>query len=103
MKKTLLYITAFGFLILLSCSGNVRNRGNNGSGLVNFDHLYHLYTKVIMENGTEAGVINIYSEYPDYHFVIEPKEGFTCVDDVARGIVLLSKQQDVESPPENSH
>ncbi len=102
MKKTLLHITAVGFLFLFSCSTNVKNRDNNeSSGLVNLDHLHHLYTKATMKNGTEVGVLNIYSEYPDYHFVIEPKEGFTCVDDVARGIVLLSKQQDVKSQPEN--
>ncbi len=101
MKKTLFHITAVGLLILFSCSTNVRNRDNNESGLVNLDHLRHLYTKVTMKNGTEVGVLNIYSEYPDYHFVIEPKEGFTCVDDVARGIVLLSNQHDIESQPDN--
>ncbi|MCK5839339.1 MAG: hypothetical protein KAG99_05790, partial [Bacteroidales bacterium] len=101
MNKTLLHITAVGFLLLFSCSGSVRNHNDNESGLVNLDHLRYLYTKATMKNGTEVGVINIYSEYPDYHFVIEPKEGFTCVDDVARSIVLFSKQHDIESHPEN--
>ena len=32
----------------------------------------------------KVGIVHIYSEYPDYEFEIEPKEGFTCVDDVAR-------------------
>lgn len=36
-------------------------------------------------------VVNIYSEYPNYTYAIEPAEGFACVDDVARAIVMLSE------------
>jgi len=57
---------------------------------INFDHFDHLY-KEIDFNGEKVGIVHIYSEYPDYEFEIEPKEGFTCVDDVARAIVMLSK------------
>lgn len=57
---------------------------------INFDHFNHLY-KEIKFNGKEVGIVHIYSEYPDYKFEIEPKEGFTCVDDVARAMVMLSK------------
>ncbi len=58
--------------------------------LINFDHFNHLY-KEIEFNGKKVGIVHIYSEYPDYEFEIEPNEGFTCVDDVARAIVMLSK------------
>jgi hypothetical protein len=57
---------------------------------INFDHFDHLY-KEIDFNGKKAGIVHIYSEYPDYEFEIEPKEGFTCVDDVARAVIMLSK------------
>jgi len=57
---------------------------------INFGHFNHLY-KEIDFNGEKVGIVHIYSEYPDYEFEIEPKEGFTCVDDVARAIVMLSK------------
>ena len=57
---------------------------------INFDHFNHLY-KEIDFNEKKVGIVHIYSEYPDYDFEIEPKEGFTCVDDVARAIVMLSK------------
>jgi hypothetical protein len=58
---------------------------------VNLDHFEHLFTEIEV-GGKTVGVINIYSEYPDYAFAIEPAEGFACVDDAARAIVMLSGQ-----------
>jgi hypothetical protein len=87
-KKNILAIIVI-LLTLVSCTRNkkaVSVLKNN----INFDHFNHLY-KEIDFNGKKAGIIHIYSEYPDYKFEIEPKEGFTCVDDVARAIVMLSK------------
>ncbi|MFZ1808863.1 MAG: hypothetical protein WAU36_16650 [Cyclobacteriaceae bacterium] len=57
---------------------------------VNFQHFDHLYKEIVL-NGKEVAIIHIYSEYPNYEFEIEPHEGFTCVDDVARALVMLSK------------
>ncbi|WP_299672088.1 hypothetical protein [uncultured Polaribacter sp.] len=57
---------------------------------INFSHFNHLY-KEIRFNEKKVGIIHIYSEYPNYEYAIEPNEGFTCVDDVARAIVMLSK------------
>ncbi|RLD27348.1 MAG: hypothetical protein DRI75_09725 [Bacteroidetes bacterium] len=57
---------------------------------INFSHFNHLY-KEIKFNGKEVGIVHIYSEYPEYEFEIEPNEGFTCVDDVARAVVMFSK------------
>ena len=62
-----------------------------GPATVNFEHFDHLFTE-IEADGKFMAVINIYSEYPDYAFAIEPAEGFACVDDAARAIVLLSNQ-----------
>lgn len=56
---------------------------------VNFAHFDHLYAERDL-GGERVGILHIYSEAPDYRFAIEPREGYTCVDDVARGIVLLS-------------
>jgi len=81
----------FTFIItVLSLSACDNQYGDNACHLINLNHLKHLYTEVTLENGHEAGVINIYSEYPDYIFAIEPNEGFSCVDDVARTLVFLS-------------
>ncbi len=53
------------------------------------DHFDHLYAERDM-GGERVGILHIYSEAPDFRFAIEPREGYTCVDDVARGIVLLA-------------
>jgi hypothetical protein len=65
----------------------------NETLLINDAHLNYLYKEVSLPNGREAAIIHIYSDYPDYSFDIEPKEGFTCVDDVARAIVFLAGEQ----------
>lgn len=56
---------------------------------VTFAHFDHLYAERDL-GGERVGILHIYSEAPDYRFAIEPREGYTCVDDVARGIVLLA-------------
>jgi uncharacterized protein YyaL (SSP411 family) len=48
----------------------------------------HLYDVVDLPGNLCGGVVRIYSEYPDYEFEIEPNEGFTCVDDVARAMMI---------------
>jgi hypothetical protein len=55
---------------------------------VNIKHLMHLYDIVDLPGNLFGGVVRIYSEYPDYAFEIEPNEGFTCVDDVARAMMI---------------
>ena len=57
---------------------------------INLDHFNHLFKEIEL-NGKDVGIVHIYSKYPNYDFEIEPNEGFTCVDDVARAIVMLSK------------
>lgn len=56
---------------------------------VNFAHFDHLFAEAVV-GGERVGVLRIYSETPDYRFAIEPREGYACVDDVARGMVLLA-------------
>ena len=72
-------------IVLTAC---INNPEKEHQGTINLEHLKHLYAAVTLENGKEVGVINIYSEYPDYDFEIEPNEGFTCVDDVARAMMI---------------
>ena len=72
-------------IVLTAC---INNPEKEHQGTINLEHLKHLYAAVTLENGKEVGVINIYSEYPDYEFEIEPNEGFTCVDDVARAMMI---------------
>ncbi len=74
-------------LLILTCQ-------QNGEPFqLNENHLNHLYKEVLLPNGKQAAIIHIYSQYPDYNYDIEPKEGFTCVDDVARALVYYSKKR----------
>lgn len=56
---------------------------------VNLAHFDHLFAEATV-GGERVGVLRIYSEAPDYRFAIEPNEGYACIDDVARGMVLLA-------------
>ena len=58
---------------------------------INLAHLDHLFAQARV-GGEQVGVLRIYSEAPDYRFAIEPREGYACVDDVARAMVLLAAQ-----------
>jgi len=71
--------------VLTAC---INNPEKEHQGTINLEHLKHLYAAVTLENRKDVGVINIYSEYPDYDFEVEPSEGFTCVDDVARAMMI---------------
>ena len=88
-NKIILVITSIIILCTTSCA---EKKESSPAVLTstNLDHFEHLY-KEIKLNGKEVAIVHIYSEYPDYDFEIEPNEGFTCVDDVARAIVMLSK------------
>ena len=55
---------------------------------VNIDHLMYLYDDVDLPGGKSGGIVHIYSEYPDYKYEIESEEGYTCVDDVARTMMV---------------
>ena len=87
-KKNILSLVII-LLIFVSCTTNKKTSPILKDD-INFDHFNHLYKEIVL-NDEKVGIVHIYSEYPDYEFEIEPKEGFTCVDDVARAIVMLSK------------
>ncbi len=89
MKAIKLHIVLF--LILFSFTGCQKTTQNKLT--LNYKHLDYLYKDVILPDDKEAAVIHIYSNYPDYSFAIEPKEGFACVDDAARALILFSKDK----------
>lgn len=100
--KNIKYIlfTIIFLLSFVSCTSNKETKPTLVNS-INFDHFNHLYKEIDFQN-EKVGIIHIYSEYPDYEFEIEPKEGYTCVDDVARAVVMLStylrtNENDVEA------
>ena len=54
-----------------------------------FHHFDHLVTETSID-GVPVDIVNIYSLAPDYTYAAEPQEGYACVDDAARAIILLS-------------
>ena len=68
----------------------------------NFAHFDHLMTPLVINDET-VGVLDIYSEAPDFRPVAAPGEGYACVDDAARGIVLLSAALEAQDDPGKRH
>ena len=88
----LIIFFSFLFIMANACSKNMSNSPAvvppHDSSLVNEQHLDHLYVPVVFSDGTKAGGIYLYSEYPDYHLVEAAGEGYTCVDDVSRAALF---------------
>jgi hypothetical protein len=56
--------------------------------LVNLNHLDYLYTPVTFPGGVQAAGVFIYAEAPNYQLTGAGNEGYTCVDDVARAVLV---------------
>src|SRR4030095_1030710 len=66
---------------------------------VNTTHLDQLYEEKNVE-GHAVGIVHIYSEYPDYHWVGDNDEGIACVDDASRASVFYLRQYVSTSSPQ---
>lgn len=58
---------------------------------LSLSHFDHLYADIEID-GKPMAVLRIYANYPDYAYAIEPREGYACVDDAARAIVMLAQE-----------
>jgi hypothetical protein len=76
-------------LLFMSNCVSTNNENTNEWGL-NLTHLNHLYDDHKLKDDIEIGSIAIYADYPDYNKVSAAGEGFSCIDDVARAIVVLA-------------
>src|SRR5215467_15642181 len=91
----LITILLLGFF---ACTCKKQNNGtkqvnSNNDTLVNLAHLNYLYTPVSFSDGTQAGGIYIYSEAPNYTLTPASGEGYTCVDDVSRAILVYIRNK----------
>ena len=82
------YFACLAFIGCKDSSPEKKQQTNQDSSLVNTLHLDHLTIPVTFPSGVKASGIFIYSEAPDYHFVTDSDEGFTCVDDIARAALV---------------
>ena len=93
MKKgisNIICLCTINFMVV-ACEKSVPEQVNppaTDQGLVNTSHLDYLYTPVTFSDGTKAAGIYIYCEAPDYHLVEAAGEGFTCIDEVARAVLV---------------
>ena len=69
---------------------------------INTAHLDALYQEIKV-NGHDVGIVHIYSEYPDYHWVGDQDEGIACVDDASRAAIFYMRQYKKTSSPEYLH
>lgn len=95
MANSLLLIKTGTLLLVISLAScrevsrpAVHQEASPKQSVINLSHFDHLYREITLAGDT-VGIVHIYSEYPDYVYEIEPAEGFTCVDDVARAVVML--------------
>jgi hypothetical protein len=81
----------FFLILFVNCSKsetqNIVKPVDNKISLSHFNTLY----KEIDFKGKKAAMLYIYSEFPNYEPVTAPGEGISCVDDVARAIILLTE------------
>ncbi|MFH0881358.1 MAG: hypothetical protein V2A56_00055 [bacterium] len=98
-KRNLRLLTmAFGVFFAANLSVYAEGTAATSCGRINLAHLDHLQS-VVMLNGEEVRVVQIYSEAPDYHLISDSDEGFTCVDDVARAARLYLLLYNQEKNP----
>lgn len=64
----------------------------------NFAHFDHLMVPAVI-GGETVRVLDIYSSAPDFRSVAAPGEGYACVDDAARGMILLSAALGAQDDP----
>lgn len=63
----------------------------SGQRLFNDAHLNHLFQEMEVKGDT-LGAVWIYCEAPAYKWVGDDDEGFTCVDDVARALIVYCRE-----------
>jgi hypothetical protein len=91
------------FIAILPCAA-IADGGTDAASLPTavFHHFDHLVTETSVD-GVPVDVVNIYSLAPDYTYAAEPQEGYACVDDAARAIILLSVSLEREADDKKLH
>ena len=77
----------FVFFTVTGCSQSQEDKKIGTRTTINSAHLDHLYEEIVMDGDT-VGIIHIYAEAPDYHWVGDEDEGIACVDDASRAAIF---------------
>ena len=101
--------TAISFWVVFLCSLACKKQSSTAvpvpvpqppvivSSILNTAHLEKLAVQVVFPNGEKATGIYIYADAPNYTPVNAGGEGFTCVDDVARGVLFYVRSSTFSS------
>ncbi len=84
------------------CTPKVPAAVSDSHTAVNPAHLDSLYEEKNVL-GKKVGIVHIYSEYPDYHWVGDQDEGIACVDDASRAAVFYLRQYQKTSSDGDLH
>ncbi len=69
----------------------------SSASILNTAHLEKLGVSVVFPNGEKAEGVYVYADAPSYNPVTAGGEGFTCVDDVARGVLFYLRSPEFSS------
>ena len=104
MKKRIVFVFSSLYLIGMNLTACLKNSSPpppagiiQDTGLVNTAHLDRLYTTFTLPDHIQAAGVYIYSQYPSYAPVEAQGEGFTCVDDVSRAILVYLRSNKIPS------
>ena len=104
MRKQVKSFVAVLVICGVACTCKKTSSGNNvtpppkgDSSIVNLSHLNYLYTPVTFPDGKAAAGVYIYSNAPNYTLVEATGEGFTCVDDVSRAILVYIRHPNFQT------
>jgi hypothetical protein len=89
-KSLFICLLSFGFVLIKTNAQQTRR-----VSLVNTTHLDYLYQDINFD-GKDMGIIHIYADYPDYHYVEASGEGIACVDDAARALIFYIRYYKVK-------
>jgi len=89
-------------LLINSCTPKIPSNNSVSHFEVNSAHLNSLYEEKNVA-GQNVGIIHIYAEYPDYHWVGDHDEGIACVDDASRAAVFYLREYKKHHTKEDLH
>lgn len=93
MKKKINFLLCFLAISCMAVTCKKQSAANTpvhapDTSLVNTSHLDYLYIPVTFPDGVNAAGVYIYANAPDYQLTPATGEGYTCVDDVSRALLV---------------
>ena len=93
MKKEIPFLVCFFAITCMAVTCKKQSADHTtvppkDTSLVNTVHLDYLTVPVTFADGVNTAGVYIYADAPDYHLTPANGEGYTCVDDVSRAVLV---------------